>query len=107
MKKLLIICASAVAVLGMRLAAFADDAYVASSGGQAINTGYHLNSNTKLEIDFQITTVVNNTYVFGASGSGGTSSCLYVNGNGNLEPNVGGYLGNIGGAATTGRRTVV
>ena len=97
-----------VALLALAMhTAFADDAYVASSGGQAINTGYYLNSNTKLEIDFQITTIVNDGYVFGASGSGGTSSCLYVNGNGNLEPNVGGWLGNIGGAATTGRRTVV
>ena len=33
---------------------FAEDAYVASSGGQAINTGYRINSNTKLEVDFKI-----------------------------------------------------
>ena len=87
----------------------ADDAYVASTSGgnQAINTGYRVKSNTKLEVDFQIDSVVNSKYVFGAIGDAGTTCCLWANGNGNLEPNFGGWCGNIGGAATTTRRTIV
>ena len=87
----------------------ADDAYVASTSGgnQAINTGYRVKSNTKLEVDFKIDSIVNQRYVFGGIGDVGTTCCLWVNGSGNLEPNFGGWCGNIGGAATTDRRTIV
>lgn len=88
-------------------AALAGDAYVASTGAQAINTGYRVNSKTKMEIDFQIDTVVKQRYVFGAIGNEGTTCCLWANSNGNLEPNFGGWCGNIGGLATTTRRTIV
>ncbi len=98
--------AGALAAFGSS-AALAGDAYVASTGAQAINTGYRVNSKTKLEVDFQIDTVVNQRYVFGASDSEGTTCCLWVNNNGNLEPNFGGWCGNIGGSATTTRRTIV
>ena len=85
---------------------FAEDAYVAATGAQAINTGYRVNSKTKMEIDFKIDTVTKATGIFGASGSSGTTCCLWINGNGNLEPNFGGWCGGIE-AAKTDRRTVV
>ena len=109
MNRLVAICAAAVAACGMRLTATADDAYVASTSGgnQFINTGYRVKSNTKLEVDFKIDTVANGKYVFGANGGSGTTCALWVNGSGNLEPNFGGWCNNIGGAATTTRRTIV
>ena len=88
-------------------AVFAEDAYVASTGAQAINTGYRVNSKTKIEIDFKIDALNKSTEVFGASGSAGTSCCLWINGNGNLEPNFGGWCGGIEGPAKAERRTVV
>ena len=106
--KTLVLLVAAIAAT-LPVATRADDAYVASTSGgnQAINTGYHVKSNTKLEVDFQIDSVVNSRYVFGAVGDVGTTCCLWANGNGNLEPNFGGWCGNIGGAATTTRRTIV
>lgn len=86
-------------------AAFAEDAYVASTGAQAINTGYRVNSKTKMEIDFKIDALNKSTEIFGASGSSGTTCCLWINGNGNLEPNFGGWCGGIEGPAKAeGRR---
>ena len=40
---------------GMVLSAFGADAYIESSGAQAIDTGYYPNPNTKVVIDFQFT----------------------------------------------------
>lgn len=88
-------------------AANAEDAYVASTGAQAINTGYRVNSKTKMEIDFKIDALNKSTEIFGASGSSGTTCCLWINGNGNLEPNFGGWCGGIEGPAKAERRTVV
>ena len=88
-------------------AAFAEDAYVASTGAQAINTGYRVNSKTKMEIDFKIDALNKSTEIFGASGSSGTACCLWINGNGNLEPNFGGWCGGIEGPAKAERRTVI
>ena len=88
-------------------AAFAEDAYVASTGAQAINTGYRVNSKTKMEIDFKLDALNKGTEVFGASGSAGTTCCLWINNNGNLEPNFGGWCGGIEGPAKAERRTVV
>lgn len=87
--------------------AFAEDAYVAATGAQAINTGYRVNSRTKIEIDFKIDAIDKATEIFGASGSSGTTCCLWINGNGNLEPNFGGWCGGIEGPAKAERRTVV
>ena len=56
--------------------------------------------------DFKIDTVTKATEIFGASGSSGTTCCLWINGNGNLEPNFGGWCGGFE-AANTDRRTVV
>ena len=88
-------------------AANAEDAYVASTGTQAINTGYRVNSKTKMEIDFKIDALNKSTEIFGASGSSGTTCCLWINGNGNLEPNFGAWCGGIEGPAKAERRTVV
>ena len=88
-------------------AANAEDAYVASTGAQAINTGYRVNSKTKMEIDFKIDALDKSTEIFGASGSSGTTCCLWINGNGNLEPNFGAWCGGIEGPAKAERRTVV
>ena len=89
-------------------AANAEDAYVASTGAQAINTGYRVNSKTKMEIDFKIDALNKSTEIFGASGSSGTMCCLWINGNGNgnLEPNFGGWCGALEAPATTERRTI-
>ena len=62
----LLMTISAVAAIAAT-SAFAEDAYVASSGGQSINTGYRIKSNTKLEVDFKIDTVAKETFVFGAA----------------------------------------
>ena len=48
MKRLLVTLFSAVAALLAPLVANAEDAYVAATGAQAINTGYRVNSNTKM-----------------------------------------------------------
>ena len=95
------------ASLVLASSAFAEDAYVASTGAQAINTGYRVNSKTKMEIDFKIDALNKSTEIFGASGSSGTTCCLWINGNGNLEPNFGGWCGGIEGPAKADRRTVV
>ena len=102
-------CIVGVLLAGVVLAsaAFAEDAYVASTGAQAINTGYRVNSKTKIEIDFKIDALNKATEIFGASGSSGTTCCLWINGNGNLEPNFGGWCGGIEGPAKAERRTVV
>ena len=104
-RELALVAASA--VLMCALAAHAEDAYVAATGAQAINTGYRVNSRTKMEIDFKIDALNKSTEVFGASGSAGTTCCLWINGNGNLEPNFGGWCGGIEGPAKAERRTVV
>ena len=98
---------SAIVSIGASSGAFAEDAYVASTGAQAINTGYRVNSKTKMEIDFKIDALNKSTEIFGASGSSGTTCCLWINGNGNLEPNFGGWCGGIEGPAKAERRTVV
>ena len=60
MKKLLIIGAAAVAVLGMRFTALADDAYIASTTDTTkpywIDTGYHAGPNTRVDADFEFLT---------------------------------------------------
>ena len=83
------------------------DAYAESFGAQAMNTGYFTKSTTKIEIDFQYTLNAKSTAVFGTTGGSGTTTVLWTNGSGNLEPNFGGWCGNIGGASTLDRRTVV
>ena len=98
---------SAIVALSASFGAFAEDAYVASTGAQAINTGYRVNSKTKIEIDFKLDALNKATEVFGASGSAGTTCCLWINNNGNLEPNFGGWCGGIEGPAKAERRTVV
>ena len=107
MKRLLVTLFSAIAALLAPFVANAEDAYVAATGAQAINTGYRVNSNTKMEIDFKIDALNKSTEIFGASGSSGTTCCLWINGNGNLEPNFGGWCGGIEGPAKAERRTVV
>ena len=71
-------CTAGVFAASVALAsvAFAEDAYVASTGAQAINTGYRVNSKTKIEIDFKIDALNKSTEIFGASGSSGTTCCL-------------------------------
>ena len=57
--KRLFACAAAVCIAGgMVLSAAAADAYIESSGAQAIDTGYYPNPNTKIEVDFQYTKLV-------------------------------------------------
>lgn len=95
-----------IAVAAVTCSAFADDAYVASSGGQAVNTGYRLKSNTRLEIDFQVDSVVAQRYIFGADGGSGTRCALWLNAGSNLEPELGGWCGSFI-AGDTSRHVVV
>lgn len=66
MQKKLIIGAVAIAAVSM---AFADDAYIESDGTSGISTGYRMKTNSRLEVDFALTTLEGNVRIFGA-GSG-------------------------------------
>ena len=57
MKRLLTICSAAVAAVGMPFTASAEDAYIASSGANTINTGYYASGKTKISVDFQMTEI--------------------------------------------------
>ncbi len=57
MKQMMRVAAMAIAGM-MALSAAAADAYIESSGAQAIDTGYYPNPNTKIEVDFQYTKLV-------------------------------------------------
>ena len=48
---------------GLALSAFGADAYIESSGAQAIDTGYYPNTNTKMVVDFQYTKLVHQSRV--------------------------------------------
>ena len=51
--------------------AHAEDAYIESTTAdkQVINTGYYINSKTKVEIDFQMTSIVSQGRLFGQNGT--------------------------------------
>ena len=66
MQKPLIIGAVAIAAVSL---AFADDAYIESDGTSGISTGYRMKTNSRLEVDFALTTLEGNVRIFGA-GSG-------------------------------------
>ena len=74
MRKLLIVGAAAVAVLGMRLAAFAEDAYIENSNGnQYFNTGHFIGPHTRIEIDLQHLEVKGQIRPFGVDGGANAS----------------------------------
>lgn len=87
------------------------DAYAESFGASAVNTRYFPNSATRIELDYQVMLTKKSSTVAGTTEGGGTTFCLWVNGSGNLESNLGGWCGGWGangvGAATTHRRTAV
>lgn len=87
------------------------DAYAESFGASAINTRYFPDSATRIELDYQVMLTKKSSTVAGTTEGGGTTFCLWVNGSGNLESNLGGWCGGWGangvGAATTHRRTAV
>ena len=64
MNKRMIALGAVGALLGMS-ACFAEDAYIESDGTQAIDTRYKLKSTTRIEIDFQFTSVYGQNSVFG------------------------------------------
>jgi len=74
---------AAVGIAGMMaLSAAAADAYIESSGAQAIDTGYYPNPNTKIEVDFALMDVANTQQrLFGADTVDGLGISLYVTGN--------------------------
>ena len=51
MKQMMRVAAMAIAGM-LALSAAGADAYIESSGAQAIDTGYYPNPNTKIEVDF-------------------------------------------------------
>ena len=62
MKQMMRVAAMAIAGM-MVLSAAGADAYIESSGAQAIDTGYYPNPNTKIEVDFQYTKLVHQSRV--------------------------------------------
>ena len=74
-----VILALAVAAILAISHASAEDAYIESSGAQSINTGYRVNSNTRLEVDFEIVKTNGSSAVFGAAGASGTVCMLWCN----------------------------
>ena len=57
----------------------ADDAYLESTGVQAINTGYFINAKTRIVVDFQLTEVQAQVRIFGQDG-GVNHAVLYLSG---------------------------
>ena len=84
----LIMMAAALSVLGTRLAAFADDAYIASTTDTTktywIDTGYHAGPNTRVDADFEFLTRTadqGKTYQQFVFEYGYESTCrIYING---------------------------
>lgn len=76
--------AAALALAATAPAAMAEDAYIQSSGTQAINTGYYANPQTRIVADFQLDEIAAQARVFGAdvtADAGTIVSCsLYING---------------------------
>ena len=72
MKKLLKICAAAMAACGMCLTASAEDGYIESEGDAFVSLGHCVGPNTKIEVDFQLTEVEFNTKPFGSWGDRST-----------------------------------
>lgn len=93
----------------------AEDAYIESSGGTAINTGYFVKPSTRIEIDFEYTVLTKRTAVFGGPTSSsspsesGAACMLYINSSGNIEPAFGRNAtpGSVEAPAKTERRTAV
>ena len=79
MNKRMIALGAVGALLGMS-ACFAEDAYIESDGKQAIDTRYKLKSTTKIEIDFQFTSVYGQNTVFGNYTGNDLGVRLYVGG---------------------------
>lgn len=67
------------------------DAYVESTGVQAITTGYKPNPSSRYEIDFQFTYLTGQMRAFGSAG--GTSAELYIQGNSTGSGNISFYHG--------------
>ena len=68
---------AAVAIAGMMaLSAAGADAYIESSGAQAIDTGYYPNPNTKIEVDFQFMQLKAQSRVYGTMPKGNSTSYL-------------------------------
>ena len=65
MKRLFAYAAAVCIAGGMALSSFGADAYIESSGAQAIDTGYYPNPNTKVVIDFQFTQLKQQKRIFG------------------------------------------
>ncbi len=60
---------SAIVALSAAHCAFAEDAYIESDGTQFMNTGYYPGPKTKIEVDFQLTSLkVTEDCVFGNYG---------------------------------------
>ena len=64
MKQMMRVAAMAIAGM-MALSAAGADAYIESSGAQAIDTGYYPNPNTKIVVDFQFTQLKQQKRIFG------------------------------------------
>ena len=74
MKQIVRVVAMGVAVFLSSLSAVAADAYIESSGAQAIDTGYYVKPTTKVVVDFQFTTLKSQRRVYGC----GTSNNSYL-----------------------------
>ena len=54
-----------------------EDAYLESDGTQAIDTGYHMRSNSCVVADFSMTETENNTILFGAWNYTGNNRLIF------------------------------
>ncbi len=101
MKRISIMTFAAAAMVAAVTTAYAEDAYIESTTAdkQAINTGYYINSKTKIEIDFQMTSIVSQGRLFGQDGDGcGNYAVVYFGWGNNANDFKFGYGNSFNGA---------
>ena len=65
--KQLMVAAILAGVMVPSTAVFGEDAYIENMGGQFLNTGYCVCTNTRIEIDFQMLEIGSNKYLFSSA----------------------------------------
>ena len=101
MKRISIMTFAAVAMVAAVTTAYAEDAYIESTTAdkQAINSGYYINARTKIEIDFQMTSIVSQGRLFGQDGDGcGNYAVVYFGWGNNANDFKFGYGNSFNGA---------
>ena len=113
MKRISIMTCAAAAMVAAVTTAYAEDAYIESTTAdkQAINSGYYINARTKIEIDFQMTSIVSQGRLFGQDGDGcGNYAVVYFGWGNNANDFKFGYGNSFSGgfiAANNLRRNTI